>query len=58
MRSCLHHNDIEIEVMFAMNTYRAGWMDGTLFDVVYKAYVVSWMPIEGIKHRIKFHGVD
>jgi hypothetical protein len=33
-------------------------VDGTLFDVVDEANVVGWMPVEGVKDRVKLYRVD
>lgn len=55
---CRYHNHVEYRGKVVADTYRAGWMDRTLFDVVDEAYVVGWVPIKRVKHRIEFHRVD
>jgi hypothetical protein len=33
-------------------------MDGTLFNIIDEADVISWMPIQWIENRIEFHRVN
>lgn len=40
------------------NTYRAGWMDWTLFDVIDEWNMIRRVPIQTVEHRIELHRVD
>lgn len=45
-------------MMACKYAYGTGRMYGALFDVVDKWNMIRWMPVERVKGRIEFHGVD